>query len=398
MPVLFSHTIQHALVVVVAFAPTLGYCQSPVESTVESRFDSVREFLVDSVEQGKVAGGAVMLVQGDQVVFESAFGFADVKSRTPFELETPGIVASISKPMMGTVAFCIAEKGDLELDRPIDAYLPAFKNSKLIDGASLARAPTMLEFFRHRAGTRRDDDKAGRPWFADWTKGQSLAVVVDRYAQEFPFRSQPGTSYGYSGIGIDIASRVMEVVTRRPRNELLIQELCAPLGMQDTFYVDNVRTKNYDMPTRYYIGSKSGKLYVSKHRAYPDPNTYSSSGGSIISTVADLSKWLIMLRDKGRFGEEQFLQVATIEAMLDSQGTSQNTNCGFFVRQRDSEGVITRVGHTGSSGTNCWIDFETDTVGVMLTQTRGKDIKPFRIELEKRLQACVEKVAQTGSN
>lgn len=355
----------------------------------QTKFESVEVFLDEAVEEGHVAGGALYFIQGDKVLLQKAFGFADIQTHRPFEIQTPCVVASISKPLMGTVAYRIAEQGKLDLELPIDHYLPAFANCKLSNGKPLERAPTVREFFTHRSGTRRDDDQAGRPWFAEWTKGQPLSFVVERYARDFPFKAQPGTKYGYSGIGIDIAARVMEVAAGKPRNQLLVEELCVPLGMQDTFYVDNVRTQGYAMPTRYYIGSKSKKLFVSKHRAYPEPNTYSSSGGSIVSTVHDLAKWLVMIRDSGRHNGQQFLTPANVEAMLHSQGT-KNTHCGLFVRERDEDGTVTRVGHTGSSGTNCWIDFDSDTIGVMLTQTRGKDIKRFRLELERLLQACVE--------
>ena len=81
-------------------------------------------------------------------------------------------------------------------------------------------------------------------------------------------------------------------------------------------------------------------------------------------------------------GEEQFVfgKVSVFQERL---------YCGFFVRERDDVGDIKRIGHTGSSGTNCWIDYEHNCIGIMLTQTRGKDIKAFRIELEKRLMQCI---------
>ncbi|MEM7473702.1 MAG: serine hydrolase domain-containing protein [Planctomycetota bacterium] len=372
----------------------------PPRSGVSSKFDfePVRSLLREAVDAEEVAGGAVLLMQGDEIVFETGFGFADRKSKRPFKTQTPGVVASISKPLQGTVAFTLVEQGKLQIDVPIDRYLPAFADAKLTNGEGLKRAPMLKELFTHTGGTRRDDDKSGRPWFADWTKGKKLEFVVDRYAAEFPFRTQPGTSWGYSGIGTDIASRVAEVASGLPRNELLVQALCQPLGMGDTFYWDNQRTKNYKMPTRYYIGSKTGKLFVYKQRDYPEPNTYSSSGGSIVSTVHDLARWLRMVRDGGVLEGRRILQESTVEAMLRTKSNrSSNTQCGFFVRERDASGKLVRIGHTGSSGTNCWIDFEANCLGVMLTQTRGKDIKPFRIELEERLMSCLQEESASSN-
>lgn len=387
-PPLYQASLLWLTNIILFHAVAFGFSQRLLAQD-EIDFSELKQFLQDSVDQKKVAGGAVLLIQGDAILFETGFGFSDVKSQKPFTVDTPGVIASISKPMQGTVIFKLVEQGKLEMDRPIDTYLPKFGEAKLVSGKTIPRAPMLKELLTHTSGTRRDDDPQGRPWFADWTKNQPLAVVVDRYASDYPFKTAPGTKYGYSGIGSDIAARVAEVASGKPRNELFVESLCQPLGMDDTFYWDNERTKAYDMPTRYYIGSETKKLRVYKQRPYPEPNTYSSSGGSIISTVHDMSRWLKMIRDQGRLDGTQFLKSETIEAMMQTTNIGKNAYCGFFVRERDSDGNIKRIGHTGSSGTNCWIDFEHNCIGIMLTQTRGKDIKAFRIELEKRLMQCV---------
>ena len=374
--------------IVLVHAVAVGFSQDLLAQN-EIDFSEVEQFLQDSVDQKKVAGGAVLLIQGDAILFETGFGFSHVNSQKPFTVDTPGVIASISKPMQGTVIFKLVEQGKLEMDRPIDTYLPKFGDAKLVTGKTIPRAPMLKELLTHTSGTRRDDDPQGRPWFAEWTKNQPLSVVVDRYASDYPFKAAPGTKYGYSGIGTDIAARVAEVASGKSRNELLVESLCQPLGMHDTFYWDNLRTKAYDMPTRYYIGSETKKLRVYKQRPYPEPNTYSSSGGSIISTVHDMSRWLKMIRDEGKLDGVQYLKPETIQAMLQTTSIGKNAYCGFFVRERDDVGGIKRIGHTGSSGTNCWIDYEHNCIGIMLTQTRGKDIKAFRIELEKRLMQCI---------
>ncbi|MEC8556650.1 MAG: serine hydrolase domain-containing protein [Planctomycetota bacterium] len=373
---------------VLVYALAFGFSKNLLAQN-QIDFSKVEQFLQDSVKQKRVAGGAVLLMKGDTVLFETGFGFSDVNSQKPFTMNTPGVIASISKPMQGTVIFKLVEQGKLEMNRPIDTYLPKFGESKLVSGKTIPRAPMLKELLTHTSGTRRDDDPQGRPWFAGWTKNQPLSVVVDRYASDYPFKAAPGTNYGYSGIGTDIAARVAEVASGKTRNDLLVQSLCQPLGMNDTFYWDNQRTKAYDMPTRYYIGNETKKLRVYKQRPYPEPNTYSSSGGSIISTVHDMSRWLRMIRDQGKLDGAQFLKPETIQAMMQTTNIGKNAYCGFFVRERDADGNIKRIGHTGSSGTNCWIDFEHNCIGIMLTQTRGKDIKAFRIELEKHLMQCI---------
>ena len=357
--------------------------------TREPDFSAVRSFLDESVANGTVAGGAVLVLHRGDVVFETGFGYADVKDKISFEIDTPAVIASISKPLLGTAAYHLHENGKLKVDVPVSDYLPEFRDLKLESGDPVPRAPTMTELFRHTSGMRYDAAPGGRPWYAAWTMGQPLSTVVAKYAREFPFKSLPGTRYNYSGIGTDVAARVAEVAAGMPRNELLVEEICRPLGMMHTGYRDANSVKRLPpMPTRYYR-DKEGELRVSNPRPLALPNTYSSSGGSIISTAPDLARWLMMIRNRGMHEGKRYLSPEMIEKMLTGKRKGRNAHGGFFIREVNADGRPTVIGHTGSSGTNCWIDFENDAVGIMLTQTSAKSIKPFRIELEKRITGCV---------
>lgn len=360
-------------------------------------FAPVDRLLEKTVSEGEVAGGSVLVLHRGNVVFEKGFGFADLESREPFKVETPVIVASISKPLLGTAAFRLSEKGAVDLTTPISKYIPEFKSATLKSGEALKRAPTTIELFTHTAGTRYSEAPGGRPWFASWTRGRPLAYVVKRYALEIPFAAQPGTRYAYSGIGTDIAARVLEVAAGQPRNQLLAAEVAKPLGMTRTFYRDAVNLKLVGrMPTRYHRG-KDGRLVADKGRPIPPKNTYSSSGGSVISIAPDLAKWLLMISNQGRHEGHAFLAPETLAEMLTAAPHSRNARGGLFIRKKDDAGKTIVVGHTGSSGANCWIDFEHDLIGIMLTQTRGKDIRSFRITLEKLITECVANPTQHGA-
>lgn len=358
----------------------------------QSDFQQVTAYLDQSVTNQTVAGGAVIVLHRAKVVFKTGFGYADVKSREQFKIQTPAILASISKPMLGTAAYRLSEAGKVNLVAPISRYLPSFGNLKLISGEALSRAPTLTELLTHTSGMRHDTAPQGRPWFAEWTQDQPLAVVVDRYAREFPFYTPPGTRQAYSGIGTDVAARVLEITSGRLRNALLQEEVCRPLGMMQTYYLDAQRVRQRPMPTRYYI-SKNGGLTVAAKRRMPEKNTYSSSGGTIISSASDLAIWLLMIRNQGRFQNKPFLKAESIKDMLRPNPVGSNAQGGFFVREKDAQGNPTVIGHTGSSGTNCWINFATDTIGIMITQTRGKDIMPFRKELQRRIDQCTARLS-----
>lgn len=347
---------------------------------------SLESYVDSSVADGTVAGGSLLVLRRGEVVFHSGFGYADLETKTPFEKETPVVIASISKPLLGTAIFRLAESRKLEIDAPISQFLPEFQGIKLETGEVAPRAPSLRELLSHTAGTRASEAESGRPWLSQWTRGKTLADVVSRYAREFPLRAPPGSRYAYSGIGTDIAARTAEVLAAQPRNELLQAHVAIPLGMKQTGY-NNAQHHPANLSTRYWINGE-GKLTKVRSRPIPPVNTYSSSGGSIISTASDLAIWLMMIRNDGMHAGDEFLSENTILEMLTPVPNSRNTACGFFARKKAADGRPTVIGHTGSTGTNCWIDFENDIIGIMLTQTRGKDIVDFRKEIEARVTAA----------
>ena len=120
------------------------------------------------------------------------FGFADVASKRPFRLESPVVIASISKPLVGTTAFRLSQKEKLDLLVLVSKYLPELLKGVLESGVPLKRAPTTQELLMHISGMRGSEAPGGRPWLASWTEGKLLGEVVQRDEVEFPFKAQRG--------------------------------------------------------------------------------------------------------------------------------------------------------------------------------------------------------------
>ena len=347
----------------------------------------LRGFLADSVAQQRVAGGSLLVIHKGETVFRESFGFSDLEKKTPFPRDAPVIVASISKPLLATAIFHLAGAGGIDPAAPVSSHLPEFSDLKLESGAAVQSPPTLQQLLTHSSGLRNDTAPGGRPWLASWTRDKSLADVVARYAGEFPLKAQPGTRYAYSGIGTDVAARIAEVASGIPRDKFLREHLAIPLDMAHTFYrSDPGRPEN--LPKPYHIDS-DGKLAASSPARAAAPGTYTSSGGSVISTTPDLANWLLMIRNHGRHHGKSFLAEEAVRQMLTPAPLGKHVRCGFFIRKSRPDGSPAVIGHTGSSGTNCWLDFDHDLIGIMLTQTKGNDITKFRVELEKHVTSLL---------
>ncbi|MDX1565387.1 MAG: serine hydrolase domain-containing protein [Phycisphaeraceae bacterium] len=363
-----------------------GPCRGQID------LDPLRKLLRQRVERQQVAGGAIRLVHRGRVILDEGFGYDNLNKKTPFPKDKPVIIASISKPMLGTAIFRLVDQGRLDPDKPIDFYLPEFKNLKLESGRRAKRAPTVRELLSHTAGMRIIKTKGGTPWYRRWTHGKKLAEVVGRYPT-FPLHAHPGTTYAYSGIGTDVAARVAEVASELPRNELLIEQLCKPLGLKNTFYRETDRMKNH--PLIRYARAADGTLKLRPGRPTVAKNGYSSSGGAVISTTRDVSVWLAMFRNRGRHEGQRYLSEKQIAPLLTRGQLGPAASGGLMVRRSGKRpGYPVEVGHTGSVGTFCWLDFERDLIAVVLTQTKGAG-GGFRKDVRAMVHRLIPKSVRT---
>ncbi|WP_040770694.1 serine hydrolase domain-containing protein, partial [Novipirellula maiorica] len=275
--------------------------------------DMLRKHLNESVLRGEVPGGALLLVHNGETVFKDGFGFRHIKHNKPFTADTPFRVASISKPIIATLVVKLAAERRLDLDRPIDAYLHEMSDLVLESGERPATIPTLRQCLSHTAGFRSDYDDGGRPWLRLRGQGMTLADAVIEEAK-IPMPIDPGSEFAYSGIGYDIAGRIIEVSTGRSLEAALQTELFEPLGMtQSTYYPDEQTAEQ--MADFYWLWRSDGKF---RRKLTPPPipqGNYVSVGGGIVSTLEDLSNFMQLHQNHGVHDGKPFIPRKAIEEM-----------------------------------------------------------------------------------
>ncbi|HEX7503191.1 MAG TPA: serine hydrolase [Acidobacteriota bacterium] len=163
----------------------------------------------------KVPGAAISVIRNREVVWSKGFGVtdaarpADVNERTVFE------ACSMSKPVFAYLALELADKGKLELDKPLGDYVPEpFVEED--DEAGLMTARMMLA---HTGG------------MPNWRKGG------EERDGPLPVYFKPGTKFSYSGEGMYYLQRVVEHITREPLAAYAQRELFDKLGLASTSFV-----------------------------------------------------------------------------------------------------------------------------------------------------------------
>jgi CubicO group peptidase (beta-lactamase class C family) len=289
------------------------------------RFVGLRESIRRLVESDTLPSVAVAVSRHGEILWQEAFGWADVERRIPATPATPYSVASITKPMTATAILLLAERGLIDLERPVNDYLPAARIRGLAGDAEGATVRRVL------------DHTAGLPLhyaFFYEGNGDPARGTDEGIARYGVLVNPPGAVHEYSNLGYGILDRVVEHVTGRGYAEFMRDEIFAPLGME-----------------RSSVGTGAGLSeaavrYDPRRRPIP-PYDFDHRGGSaVFASVLDLV----------RFGEAslpgaagpRLLTDATQRAMQQrSASTPAGQGYGLGWQVAEDDGGFRRVSHTG---------------------------------------------------
>jgi CubicO group peptidase (beta-lactamase class C family) len=180
-----------------------------------------RQVVLASLVEQNLPGLSVAVGAGGDIVWAEGFGWADLERRVPVEPDTRFRIGTASKALTSAAVGLLVERGRLELDDPIQTYVPAFP---------LKQWPvTLRQLMGHVAGIRRDDGDE-EPVHVHC---EQTADALKRFA-ESPLRFEPGTQYRYSSYGWILVSAAVEAAADEPFSTFMRRHVFEPLGMDDT--------------------------------------------------------------------------------------------------------------------------------------------------------------------
>ena len=186
--------------------------------------DDTRTALARFIEQHRVRSGwpgvAVSVATTDSVVFARGFGAADGEGG-PITSDTPFFVGSVTKTFTAFAIVRLAEDGLLELDAPVERYLPAFG----LRPPFVPESITVRHLLHHRSG------------LSQWSGHDERAQVDGAFDHLAPVGA-PGGGVEYSSLNFIILGRVVEAVSGMTYGAFLEQSLFGPLGMEHAFADD----------------------------------------------------------------------------------------------------------------------------------------------------------------
>ena len=297
-------------------------------SDVEAFLDGIVPL---QLEQQDIAGATVAIVKDGKILFAKGYGYADVKNKKPVSAEEtlfrPG---SVSKLFTWTAVMQLAEQGKLDLDRDVNEYLD-FKIPE-----AFGQPITLKNILTHTAGF----EEQLKDFFAADKTNPNLGEYVKTHLPKRIFPS--GTTPAYSNYATTLAGYIVERVSGQPFTEYVEQHIFKPLGMTRSTFVQ-------PLPPELAPSMSNGYLLASD-----EPQPFESislfPAGSLTSSAADMSKFMLAHLQEGQLGEARILRPETARLMhsrLFALDPAANAMAyGFYEESRNGRRIIGHAGDT----------------------------------------------------
>lgn len=270
------------------------------DSASNDAIDTARidRYITAKMRSARIPGMSLAIVQGDRIAYLKGYGRADPSGR-PVTPRTPFLIGSITKPFTALAVMQLVEAGMVELDAPVQRYLPWFH---LADSAASARI-TVRQLVTMTSGIPQIYET--QVW-TDQDDGALERTV--RFLQTKELAHPPGTSVEYANANYETLGMIVQAVSGRSYEAYVTQHIFAPLEMRNSFVSQNEALR-HGMASghRWWFGLPVAVTFPYRRAELP--------AGYIISTAEDMAHFLIAQLNEGRYGDTAVLSPAGMAVM-----------------------------------------------------------------------------------
>lgn len=272
-----------------------------------------KKSLAERMAEHNIPGLSIAVINDFKIEWSKTFGYRNVNTKEPITLETIFQAASITKPIMSTLALHLVEKGILELDEPVNNKL---KDFRIPDNEfTKEKAITLRHLLSHTAGINLPNRGFGRDEGSSPTLLQTLKGEVPAKNDPVEVTFKPGSKCQYSNFGYIIIEKLLHDVTNKKLHDIAKEILFEPLGMKNSFllYPTEELQQRMICPHNYY----NGKVY--KPHVGLLPRIFGCGG--LITTPTDIATFAIELMNAYKGKSEKILSQKIAKEMVSHQVT-----------------------------------------------------------------------------
>lgn len=343
---------------------------------------------IKNLNENYFNGLGVAIVDSSGVLYEKGIGFADIESKKPYTINTIQPIASISKTFIGISLMKAQEKGLLNLDDPINKYLPFevqnpnFPNEPITIRQLATHTSTIIDTENYMSKSYVLKDKIDSTIAKNVNIPQSFnpsdtKIPLSEFLKNYLSKdgkwynknafseNKPGQLFEYTNVGATLAAYIIEIVSKQSYSDFTTEYILKPLEMDNSGW--NYSDINFDNISTLYSNPETKVPYYSLI-TYPD--------GGFITSVNDLGKYLSELI-KGYSGNGTLLTQKSYDELFRKQLKDENFeerntnnpyndeyNTGIFI----GFSAMENIGHTGGDpGVSSLMFFNTkDKIGRIL--------------------------------
>ncbi|MCT4593323.1 MAG: beta-lactamase family protein [Anaeromicrobium sp.] len=334
-----------------------AYAEEVIAQTHKLSKGDIKEFVENTVpkqlEKYNIPGASVSVVKDGQVLFTKAYGYRNISEGLKADSNTMFRIGSVTKLFTWTGIMQLVEQGKLNLDDDISKYLG---NIKI--GGNYKEPITIKNLMTHTSGI---EDKFSNLFMGRDEEIPPLEEALLRDKRNRIFK--PGEIVAYSNYGTALAGKIMENISGITYEEYIENNILKPLNMNRTTILQPASAK--------YDNVSKGHMYLKgDYKVFEDAFTQLPPIGAISTSSEDISKFMIMHLQNGRYEDKVILKEDTAKLMHKTHFPNDKRLpgicLGFIEWKRNHKRIIWHSGGTALFRTLCMLIPE-ENVGVFIS-------------------------------
>jgi len=291
-------------------------------------YEEIDAYVEEQLKALNIPGASLAIVEGDQIVHMKGFGVSGPESETPTP-QTPFIICSLTKSVTALAIMQLVEAGKIDLDDPVQLYLPWFT---LADPQAAAQI-TVRHLLNQTSSLSFVD---GSMALVNWDDSPDANEKQARELATFKPTRPVGSAFEYSNVNYNLLGLIIEAASGEEYANYVQSHIFAPLDMTHSYTSKAVARQN---------GMSTGYIsWFGFPMAVPDLPYASGSlpSGQLISSAEDMAHYMIAQLNGGRYGDAQILSPEGITEMHSPavDATTMDVDLGYygmgwFVQQTD---------------------------------------------------------------
>jgi len=265
-----------------SLAPAARFADPDRLGKLQRAMPAVDSLMQSFARTNRVPGIAYGVIVDGRLMHVAATGLREVPSKAAVDTSSVFRIASMTKSFTALAILQLRDAGRLSLDDSAERYIPELAGLRY--PTSDAPRITVRHLLTHSAGFPEDN-----PW-----GDQQLAATDDDLARMLrtgiPFSNAPGVAYEYSNLGFALLGRIVQNISGQPYARYIEERVLRPLGMTST-----------TMQARDVPAQRLAHGYRLQDGAWleepPLPDGAFGSMGGMLTSSADLSRWVALMLD-----------------------------------------------------------------------------------------------------